>query len=130
MNIYFKECHEPDSITSHSWCLTFRVLFLCIFIIFDIVVNATSEFEPFLNYSSDQIHKTHILLSSLQILSQLTSCSIVLSLFFDTFPFQIGLANMLLKQFTLVFVLRPVYIVLTLTICGERLVSHEFDFLK
>ncbi len=118
-----------------TWLYLTRIVILSIVLLVDLTLNATSEYEHF-NYNNkynessnasylkrDQIHKVHILLCSLQLLSQMSSFIILFSLLCDTFPFQIGLIGVLLKRFKSVLYLYGAYIVMTLVLSCVRLVS-------
>ena len=116
------------------WHYFVKLVILSIFLLIDVTLNATSEYGNFnningtsksatSNLAKDQIHKLHILLSSYQLLSQISSFTIIFSLICDTFPFQIGLIGVLLKRFKLGLCIYAAYIITTLVLNGVRLVS-------
>lgn len=130
---YYTSSTPDDALTSQqNWYYLLKIILLTTFLLLDLTLNATSEFEHFANYTREQIHKIQILLCSIQILSQMSSFSIVFSLLSDTFPFQIGLIGALIETFMPVFVFQFIYIILTLVISGIRMVSlyHSRDSVR
>ena len=110
------------------WHYFTKIAVLAIFLLSDLTLNATTEFENFnydkSNFEVDQILKVHILLCSFQLLCQMSSFTIIFSLLCDTFPFQIGLIGVLFQKFKSVIYLCVIYILMTLVLCSFRLVRY------
>ena len=125
---YTLNASNDATLCQQNWYYLFKIILLSIFLLLDLILNATSEFENFELYTREQIHKIHILLSSIQILIQMSSFTIIFSLLCDTFPFQIGLIGVLIETFMPAFVFQLLYIILTLVTSGVRIVSMYFPF--
>jgi len=127
MNSNTSQVKTVTSIIRHWYFFKLTLLAICLFFV-DLVLNAIIEFDDFdnennnLTYTRERIHKTHILLCSIQFLGQMSSFTILFSILCDTFPFQIGLIGVLMERFTTVLLLSLIYIVLTLVVSGIRLV--------
>lgn len=107
----------------HTSSYILKLILLSICILTDLTSNSTSEFET-LRDNREESYKIQFLLCSLQILSQISTFTILFSQLFDTLPFQIGLVNVLFERFQTLVVLDFLYIILTLVTVGIRMVSN------
>ena len=115
------------------WQYFLKVTILVLFQICDLALNSTSEYKEFVSFNGEQqqdeiesklrSNKIQLLLCTLQILSQLSSFTVIFSLFCDTFPFQIGLIGVLTKRFSCMLSLQGVYCTLTILVSSLRLVN-------
>ena len=122
-------------IKSHQlFLIKLFVLSLCFII--DIALNSLAEYEDFTSKtelsSSSKMNGKHLylLLTAMQVFSQISAFSCLFLLFCDTFPFQIGLLDLLAKRFSTVLCFHVVYFGLTCLICGLRMVSNVYLLFK
>ncbi len=120
------------AITQPCWQYFLKLSILIVFLSSDLALNSTSEYKEFADQDDAgkeyvelklRSNKIHLLTCTLQMLSQLSSFTVVFSLFCDTFPFQIGLIGLLTKQFSTMLSLQFVYFGLTIIVASLRLVN-------
>ena len=135
INQHSTENYNIKPIKSHRlFLIKLFVLSLCF--LTDISLNSLSEYEDFTSStattttessSSSKMNGKHIhlLLTFMQVFSQISAFSCLFLLFCDTLPFQIGLLDVLANRFSTVLWFHAVYFGLTCLICGLRIVSSK-----
>lgn len=110
-------------------CYLFKLSVMTFCLLFDLIINTISDFK----YSSDsfqtwnRVRRVYYLLSGLQALGQISTFLCLFLLLCDTFPFQIGLLDILTKRFSIVLWLHLVYFGMTCLVSGLRLSNLHSD---
>jgi len=108
-----------------KWYLL-KIFTLTLFLVFDLVINGTSEFKDFSKTQKtwNRVKRAHLLLAGFQIIGQISTFLCIFLLFCDTFPFQVGLLGVLTKRYSTLLRLYLIYFGMTCLVNGLRVVSN------
>lgn len=100
---------------------------LGLFCLIDLYLNGITDYRvQEASLISEEIKQRQGLLFMIQIVAQLSAFSVLLLLMFETFPFQVGLYQLLLSKFRRGWIIITIYFILTCIVGSFRLVRASF----